>query len=159
MKGKSTTAAIFALRQLQERYREGQQELHCVFIDLEKTYDRVSSYIRTVLVHARQGCVKEVTGTSEPIAEEVGLQQESALSPFLFAIMMDSLTENIRKEAPRQMMFADDVVLCAREKDVLELELEQCRMALEYRGMKVSRAKTDYMCLNGTRCNLTSCHG
>ena len=77
-----------------------------------------------MLVHARQGCVKEVTGTSEPIAEEVGLHQESAFSPFLFAIMMDSLTENIRKEAPRQMVFADDVVLCAREKGVLELELE-----------------------------------
>ena len=63
---------------------------------------------------------------------------------------MDSLTENIRKEAPWQMMFADDVVLCAREKDVLELELEQWREALEKRGMKVSRAKTEYMCLNGT---------
>ena len=64
--------------------------------------------------------------------------------------MMDSLTENIRKEAPWQMMFADDVVLCAREKDLLELELEQWREALEKRGMKVSRAKTEYMCLNGT---------
>ena len=47
------------------------------------------------------------------------------------------------------MMFADDVVLCAREKelDVLEVELEQWREALEKRGMKVSRAKTEYMCL------------
>ena len=41
MKGKSTTDAIFALRQLQEKYREGQQELHCAFVDLEKAYDRV----------------------------------------------------------------------------------------------------------------------
>ena len=41
VKGKSTTDDIFALRQLQERYREGQQDLHCVFIDLEKAYDRV----------------------------------------------------------------------------------------------------------------------
>ena len=55
--------------------------------------------------------------------------------------------ENIRKEAPWQMMFADDVVLCAREKDVLEVELEQWREALGKRGMKVSRANTEYMCL------------
>ena len=41
-------------------------------------------------------------------------------------------------------------MLCARENDVLELELEQWREALEKIGMKVSRAKTEYMCLNGT---------
>ena len=64
--------------------------------------------------------------------------------------MMDSLTENIIKEAAWQMMFADDVVLCAREKDVLELELDQWREVLEKRGMEVSRATTEYMCLNGT---------
>ena len=89
-------------------------------------------------------------GTNEPFEVELGNHQGSAFSRFLFAIMMDSLTENIRKEAPLPMMFADDVVLCAREKDVLELELEQWREALEKRGMKVTIAKTEYMCLNGT---------
>ena len=54
LKGKSTTDAIFSLRQLQERYREGQQDLHCVFIDLEKSL-RQSPEGRTILVHARQG--------------------------------------------------------------------------------------------------------
>ena len=48
------------------------------------------------------------------------------------------------------MMFADDVVLCVKEKDVLELELEQWREALEKKGMNVSRVKREYMCLNGT---------
>ena len=73
-------------------------------------------------------------------------------SRHLFAIMMDSLTENIRKKHRSwQMMFADDVVQCAREKDVVELELEQWREGLEKRGMKVSRARTEYIqCLNGT---------
>ena len=41
MPGKSTTDAIFAVRILIEKYREGQKELHCVFVDLEKAYDRV----------------------------------------------------------------------------------------------------------------------
>ena len=137
MKGKP-----FALRQLQERYREGQQDLHCVFIDLEKAYDRVlreelywcmrdkrvpEKYIRLVkdMYHQCETVVRCAAGTSEPFAVEVGLHQGSAFSPFLFAIMMDSLMENIRKEAPLQMMFADDVVLCAREKYMLELEMEE----------------------------------
>ena len=40
-KERGTTNAMFALRMLMEKYREGQRELHCVFVDLEKAYDRV----------------------------------------------------------------------------------------------------------------------
>ena len=46
---------------------------------------------------------------------------------------------------PPRMMFADYVVLCVREKDVLGLELEKWREALEKRGIKESRATTEYM--------------
>ena len=42
------------------------------------------------------------------------------------------------------------MVLCAREKYVLELELEPWREAFDMRGMKVSRAKTEYISLHGT---------
>ena len=117
-------------------------------------------YIRLVkdMYHQCETVVRCATGTSESFAVEVGLHQGSDISRFLFAIMMDSLTENIRKEAPWQTMFADDVVLCAREKDVLELELEQWREALEKRGMKVSRAKTELVYVSEwnaiRKCNL-----
>ena len=36
MPGKGTTDAMFALRMLMEKYREGQRELHCVFVDLRQ---------------------------------------------------------------------------------------------------------------------------
>ena len=39
--GKSTTEPIFALRMLQEKYREKNKGLILVFVDLEKAYDRV----------------------------------------------------------------------------------------------------------------------
>ena len=139
MKGKSTTDAIFAPRQLQERYIEGQQDLHSVFIDLEKAYDIVpreelywcmrnkgvpEKYIRLVkdMYHQCETVVRCAAGTSEPFAVEVALHRGSAFSPFLFSIMMDSLTENTREETPWQVTFVDDVVLCARETYVLEFD-------------------------------------
>ncbi|KAM8881452.1 uncharacterized protein ACB058_001631 [Synchiropus picturatus] len=41
MPKKSTTYAVVALRMFMEKYREGQKELHCLFVDLEKVYDTV----------------------------------------------------------------------------------------------------------------------
>lgn len=41
MPRKSTTDSRFALGMLMEKYREGKKELHCVFVDVEETYDRV----------------------------------------------------------------------------------------------------------------------
>ena len=36
MPGKRTTDAMFALGMLMEKYKEGQREVHCIFMDAEK---------------------------------------------------------------------------------------------------------------------------
>ena len=71
---------------------------------------------------------------------EVGLHQGSALSPFLFAMEMDRLTDEIRQESQWNMMFADDIVICRESKENVEEQLESWRHALERRGMKVSHS-------------------
>ncbi|XP_063586992.1 uncharacterized protein LOC134764337 [Penaeus indicus] len=166
MEGKSTTDAIFALRQVQEKYRDTHKKLHGVFIDLEKAYNRLpweelywcmreknipEKYVSIVkdMYKESETMVRCVSGTTEPYKVEVGLHQGSTLSLFLFAIIMDILTDNIRIEAPWSMMFADDVVICCEGKTELEENLERWRDGQEKRGMKVSRVKIEYMCLNG----------
>ena len=73
------------------------------------------------------------------------MPNEGAHSPYLFLILMNVLTERVRKEAPESMLFADDIVLCG-DKDVDMTEyLESWRKALEESGMRVSRPKTQFM--------------
>ena len=70
-------------------------------------------------------------------------------------MVMDRMTDDIREEAPWTMMFADDIVVCSESKEGVEEKLESCRYALESRGIKVNRTKTEYMCVNERQVNGT----
>ncbi|KAK3538516.1 hypothetical protein QTP86_006682 [Hemibagrus guttatus] len=136
-----------------------------VLENLEKAYDRVpreelwycmrksgvaEKYVRVVqdMYERSRTVVKCAVGQTEEFKVEVGLHQGSALSPFLFAIVMDQLSEEVRQESPWTMMFADDIVICSESREQVEENLERWRFALERRGMKVSHSKTEYMCVN-----------
>ncbi|KAK3527837.1 hypothetical protein QTP86_006927 [Hemibagrus guttatus] len=137
-----------------------------VLENLEKAYDRVpreelwycmrksgvaEKYVRVVqdMYERSRTVVRCAVGQTEEFNVEVGLHQGSALSPFLFAMVMDQLSEEVRQESPWTMMFADDIVICSESREQVEENLERWRFALERRGMKVSRSKTEYMCVNG----------
>ncbi|KAK3538646.1 hypothetical protein QTP86_010341 [Hemibagrus guttatus] len=144
---------------------ESHKWLYPRFPYLEKAYDRVpreelwycmrksgvaEKYVRVVqdMYERSRTVVRCAVGQIEEFKVEVGLHQGSALSPFLFAIVMDQLSEEVRQESPWTMMFADDIVICSESREQVEENLERWRFALERRGMKVSCSKTEYMCVN-----------
>ena len=83
--------AIFLIRQLMKRYRE-QKDLHMVFIDLitliKDMYKNAMTFVQT--------CGGDTTHF--PI--NIGLHQGSALSPYLFALVMDEVTRDIQGDIP-----------------------------------------------------------
>ena len=58
----------------------------------------------------------------------VGIHQESVLSPFIFAAVMDVVTEEVANEG-HALMYADDLVLICETKEEARQEicsLEKC---------------------------------
>ena len=165
MLGRGTTDAIFAARQVIEKHREMQKELHLVFIDLEKVYDMVPRQ-EVWRCSREQGvpekCVRLVKHTYEDartqdkisigltgkITVRVGLHQGSSLSPYLFDMTLDVMGRGIKEQPPWCMLFADEFVLCSIRRDHVERTLEEWRRAMEERGLNISRRKTEYL-----RCN------
>ena len=69
----------------------------------------------------------------------------SALSPYLFALVMDELTRDIQDEVPWCMLFANDIVLMDKTREGVNAKLERWREELESKGFRISRVKTEYM--------------
>ena len=137
--GKGTIDAIFILRQLQEKYSENDKELYFVFVDLEMAFDRVprvlieSSLRRKGVVECYMKAVMKIYQEvlsqmkvegedSKEFAVRVGIHQGSILSPIIFAVVMNVMTEKVAKKG-HALMYADDLVLICETRRKLDRDL------------------------------------
>nr|GFA31132.1 hypothetical protein [Tanacetum cinerariifolium] len=121
--GRSTTEAIHLLRSLMEKYRERQRDLHMAFLDLKKAYDR------------GEDPSTDHSGEHRVFPMEVGLHQGSAISPYLFTLILDELSRGIQESIPWCVTFANDIVLIAESTEGLNNKLERWREVLEDNGI------------------------
>ena len=89
--------------------------------------------------------VRSTVGLTDSFKVQVGLHQGWSLSPLLFNIVFDVLTEVVRENPPWCVLYADDVVILAKSKNALQAKLERWRETWESGGLKISRSKTEYM--------------
>ena len=55
--------------------------------------------------------VKSKRGISEHFEVRIGLHQGSALSPFLFIMLVDTISEDVRTELPWELLYSDDLAM------------------------------------------------
>jgi hypothetical protein len=148
MPGKSTTDPVFIVRQMIEKYRAVKKELHLVFVDIEKAFDRVprellwkvlakkgvsSKYVDVIkdMYRGSNTKVRTTCGMTNSFDVKIGVHQGSVLSPYLFVLVMDELLHEVGLCAPWFMVYADDVILIAESKAEIEERLEKVRAVLE----------------------------
>ncbi|KAK1648584.1 hypothetical protein QYE76_066389 [Lolium multiflorum] len=125
MPGRSTMEATFLVRQLMERYKEQKKDLYMVLIDLEKAYDKIPRHVMWWALEKHKVLAKYITlikdmydnvvtsvrtrdGDTDDFPIKIGLHQGSALSPYLFDLVMDEVTRDIQGDIPWCMLFAHE---------------------------------------------------
>ena len=158
---RSTMEVVFLIRQVMERYKE-QKDLHMVFIDLEKVYDKIprnlmwwaldkykvsTKYVMLIkdMYDKVVTSVRITDGDTNVFTINIILHKGSTLSPYLFALVIDEVTMDIQGDIPWCMLFVDDVVLVDESREGVNRKLELWRQTLESKGFRISRTKTEYM--------------
>ena len=162
MSGRSTTDAIFIIRQLQEKYLVKNKELWMAFVDLEKAFDRVprevvwwalrylgvDEWIVSVIKAMYEDASTKVRMNgreSRAFNVTVGVHQGSVLSPLLFIIVLEALSREFREGLPMELLYADDVVLIAETKELLLEKVRIWKEGMEKKGLRVNAGKTSHV--------------
>ena len=157
--GKTTVDAIFIVRRMQEEYQKKDKNLYMCFVDMEKAFDRVprkvmewamrkkglSEVIVWAVMSLYDGAKTRVrvgSAYSEEFEVKVGVHQGSVLSPLLFAIVVDVITENARRGVVNELPYADDLVIMSKDMEDLKKRFWNWKDALEGKGLKVNTRKT-----------------
>ena len=74
---------------------------------------------------------------------KVGMHQGSVLSPFLFAVVVDVVTEFAGEGALSELLFGNDIVLMSEIIEGLRDTLLKWKEAFESKGLNVNLGKTN----------------
>ena len=163
MPGRGTTDAIFVVRQVQEGYLGKSKRLYLAFVDLEKAFDRVPRkvvewalrkegldewLVKAVMYtyFEAKTAVKVGSGLSEEFEVTVGVHQGSVLSPLLFITVIQAITKIVSSGLPKELLYADDLVIMAETEEELDAKLTLWKNAMEKKGLRVNVGKTKVMC-------------
>ena len=75
--------------------------------------------------------VKTKHGNSEEFEVKVGVHQGLVLSPLLFVVVMEALTQDVRKGLPWELLYADDLVLMAESIEELKGKVVRWKECME----------------------------
>ena len=109
---------------------------------------RVPEYLVNEIMSLYEGCKTAVFvygELSSSFSLKVGLHQRSALSPLLFIMVMDGLTEDVRDVSLMELLYADDLVLCGESLNDVMDKYKRWKNSVEGKGLRVTVDETKGM--------------
>jgi len=167
-KGVSAGMAVQTIIELREKYSKNGGSLFCAFVDLKKAFDKLkynSVWDRVKKIKGGNNVCKMIKemyleqkkkvcwnkNFSDSFQVDVGVKQGSPLSPFLFAIVMDEVIEEIHELRVgceidgmkiNIIVYADDIVLLGPTKMAIQKMLKLLIRVLKLKGLEVNKEKT-----------------
>lgn len=167
-RGRSTTDAIFIMRQIIEKAVEYNRHVYVCYIDFVKAFDniRITDVVNILI---KRGLPRVITniiktlntdlctqiktkyGTSSQISITNGIRQGDSLSPALFNVVMDEIIEavtelnlgyDMKSTKISMVCYADDAALIAQNEDDLQRLLYRLQIISNNYGLKISSEKT-----------------
>ena len=92
--------------------------------------------VRTVMTmyEGAKTLIRSESGDSESFEVKVGLHQGSILSPLLFVVVMEIVTRGFRVGLPWELLYADDLVLMAKNIGELRDKILRWKEGMEGKG-------------------------
>ena len=168
--GRSTTDQLFNIRQILEKCKEYNVEIHQLFVDFKAAYDNVSRrklwrvmeefWIPNKLISLTKLTLSGATSRvrirnklSETFDIEEGLRQGAPLATLLFNLILEAAvrtmdmdtSSTIFTKSSQLLGFADDLDIMGRSMDVVKEKFVALDRKGSDLGLKVNDAKTEYM--------------
>ena len=173
-KGKSTADCIhvFILHSIISKVINSREKLYCVFIDLEKAFDRIDRIslwhklivenVSSKMVRALKAMytvvkayIRHYRSYSEFIDSHFGVKQGDPSSPMIFIIFLNDLEESIRDGLDGiftiedikifLLLYADDQVVFSKSPESLQAMLFDIETYCRTWGLKINISKTKMM--------------
>ena len=82
-------------------------------------------------------------GRTDEFPIKVGLHEGLGLSPFLFIVVLDVISEEFRRGLPRELLFADDLAVVTDTEEEMQRRCLDWQIGMESKGLKVNIGKTE----------------
>ena len=166
MPERGTIDDVFLLRRMQEVYHARGKMLHMCFVALEDAFDSVSRkvlewalrkkeilyvLVRSVmsLYDRAKTWVRVDSELLEEFEAKVRMHQCSVLSHFIFAVVVDVVTEFARDGALSKLLYADVLVLMSETIMGLRNKVLEWKEAIESKGLIVNLGRTKVVVYSG----------